>query len=128
MDSLVLDILKEKYPAGEFYVNQFGNNILIDCLHGLTIKDELRSSLPGLVLVRCLENNCEYILKLSTSDKELRILKQLNNSRLTPKLLDSWKCEIYNADTKEFTPVNVMLMEKYEGTLSSLVSNFELPN
>jgi len=91
---------------------------LSKCIPGLTIQNELRWP----VLTACLNDECDYIAKIiyRHADIESKIYQILKDSDITPKLIDFKPCSIYDNINNKYEHVNVMITEKYDGTLYEL--------
>ena len=83
--------------------------------------------LGGTVLEVCNLSSCDYIAKIPTgyfaSKEEVYFLEDVKELNVTPKLIEVIECDYQHQD------IPVIIMEKYDGDISSLLSlTYELKN
>lgn len=115
MDSRILE-LQAQFPDQSLHV--INDYVLIGCFPEIKIQEEIRWP----VLAVCIEDDCEYILKLADENSiEPLIYKKIADSDLSPKMIGMNKCQIYNLFDSSLKYYTTFVIEKYEGDLSSLL-------
>ena len=108
--------LQSQFPNHTLHI--IDDNVLVSCFEGLRIQEEIRWP----VLIVCIENNCQYIMKLAGEDSiEPLIYERIAETDLSPKMLGINKCLVYNLFDNSFKYYTAFIIEKYEGNLSSLL-------
>lgn len=111
-----LSELQAQYPGSSLLF--IGDKVLIGCFPEIRIQEELRWP----VLIVCIGNNCQYVMKLAEENSiEPLIYKQLENSNLSPRLINMNKCLVYDLFDSSSSYFTVFITEKYDADLSSLL-------
>lgn len=97
------------------------------CFKGYTLKKILGQGVYGTVAEFCLNDNCDYAVKLVRKDmimsNELDVLKELSDNGVGPKFIDSWDCLSSEnpSEPQEDDYVTLIVTEKWDAELPQSV-------
>jgi serine/threonine protein kinase len=99
----------------------------MDCMREWVLQEVIGSGSFGSVAQACLNDDCNYVMKISNIvapsrlrqfENDVKFSKRLSRSGLCPKFIDAWTCE----------DSGFMVSEKWDGSVLELIRIEPIPD
>jgi predicted Ser/Thr protein kinase len=111
------DQLTHTFPHNHYYCDE--SIRLVDCRSAY----QIQSKLSDCVYLGGKDGKSDYIIKVDRGKFESNVYKLLDGSNICPMLLDTSICSYYDLLNGSCGTAHVLVLERYDGDLFSLLDN-----